>query len=73
MSDRDDHSYFRERARQEREIALTCEDNSAALAHLRMADEYERRISEPASGRHTSSSLQSGSLSALLRTRHMIP
>jgi hypothetical protein len=30
-------------ARRERKIAATCEDNSAALAHFRMADEYERR------------------------------
>jgi hypothetical protein len=35
--------YLQARARQERNIANTSEDNCVALAHLRMADEYERR------------------------------
>jgi hypothetical protein len=35
--------YLQARARQERNIAITSEDNCVALAHLRMADEYERR------------------------------
>ena len=35
--------YLEARARQERSIAITSEDNCVALAHLRMADEYERR------------------------------
>jgi hypothetical protein len=43
MPHRDDRTYYRSRARQERSIAATCEDNSAALAHLAMANEYERR------------------------------
>lgn len=43
MTESNDHSYFLARARQEREIANICEDNAVALAHLRMAEEYERR------------------------------
>lgn len=35
--------YLEKRARQERDIAIVSEDNCVALAHLRMADEYERR------------------------------
>lgn len=35
--------YLQARARHERNIAIASEDNCAALAHLRMADEYERR------------------------------
>ena len=37
------HDYLQARARRERAIASTSEDNCAALIHLRMADEYERR------------------------------
>lgn len=37
----DDHAYFVERARQERTRASCSTDNGAALAHARMADEYE--------------------------------
>ncbi len=44
MSNRDDQSYYRQRAQREREIAGTCEDNAVALAHRLMADEYERRL-----------------------------
>jgi len=44
MPDRDDRTYFESRARRERAIAATCEDNAVALAHLRMADAYERRL-----------------------------
>ena len=44
MSNRDDESYFRMRARREREIAGTCEDNAVAMAHFTMADAYERRL-----------------------------
>ncbi len=40
MEDRD---YYLKRAREEREIAATCEDNGVARAHLMMADEYDRR------------------------------
>jgi anti-sigma-K factor RskA len=40
----EDRAYFERRLRAERNIAATCEDNSAALAHLRMADEYQRRL-----------------------------
>ena len=43
MPGRDDRSYFLRRANEERARANSCEDNSVALAHLRMADEYERR------------------------------
>jgi hypothetical protein len=35
--------YYAQRAREERQRAVICEDNSAALAHLRMAEEYDRR------------------------------
>lgn len=44
----DDRAYFELRAAQERAIATICEDNSAALAHFRMADEYARRAAEAA-------------------------
>lgn len=43
MTSRNEGDYLRARAKREREIASTCEDNSAALAHPRMADEYDRR------------------------------
>lgn len=42
----DQLDYLRRRAREERDRAAICEDNSVALAHLRMADEYERRTRE---------------------------
>jgi len=35
--------YYEQRAREEWQRAVVCEDNSAALAHLRMAEEYDRR------------------------------
>jgi hypothetical protein len=44
MTQSDDRAYYEARARQERVIAARCEDNAVALAHLRMADEYDRRI-----------------------------
>lgn len=40
-----DRAYFARRAREEREFASICEDNSAAVVHLKMADEYEKRAS----------------------------
>jgi hypothetical protein len=40
----EDRAYLEKRLKAERSIAATCEDNSAALAHLRMADEYQRRL-----------------------------
>ena len=43
MRDPSDRDYLLARARREREIASTCEDNGVALTHFRMADEYERR------------------------------
>jgi hypothetical protein len=46
MSRPDDQRYFRARARQERAIGSTCEDNTAAIIHLRMAAEYERRAAD---------------------------
>lgn len=49
---REDRDYFAKRAAQERAIASTCEDNSAALAHFRLADEYERRAAEAQAGDH---------------------
>lgn len=36
--------YLQARARQEHTIANTSKDNCVALAHLRMAEEYERRV-----------------------------
>ena len=39
----DDRAYFNRRAREERECANACEDRAAALAHSKMAEEYERR------------------------------
>ena len=46
MPAQDDREYFLRRAREEREIANGSEDNSVALAHLRMADAYEYRARE---------------------------
>jgi len=42
----DDRAYYERRARQERDRANQCEDNSAALVHLRLAEEYERRTQD---------------------------
>ena len=42
----DSRSYFRQRARKELEMAITCENNAAALAHLTLADEYRKRAEE---------------------------
>jgi hypothetical protein len=39
-----DLEYFARRARDERAIALTCEDNAVALTHLNFADAYEKRL-----------------------------
>jgi len=44
MPSSEDRSYFQRRARAELAIASTCEHNAAALAHFRLADEYERRV-----------------------------
>lgn len=44
MTRPDDRAYYEARARQERMIGAQCEDNAVALAHLRMADEYDRRV-----------------------------
>lgn len=44
MTNPEDRGYFRRRAHTELAIASTCEDNAAALAHFRLADEYERRL-----------------------------
>ena len=41
----DDRDYYIRRASEERRRAGVCEDNAVALAHLKMADEYERRAS----------------------------
>lgn len=51
MSD-PDLDYLEKRARQERDIAIVSEDNCVALAHLRMADEYERRAQASKDARH---------------------
>ncbi|MDG5487814.1 hypothetical protein NYR55_04160 [Sphingomonas sp. BGYR3] len=41
----DDKIYFLKRAKEERERAASCEDNCVALAHQKMADAYEKRLS----------------------------
>lgn len=38
-----DQEYFAMRAREERERAAICEDNAVAMAHLKMAEEYDKR------------------------------
>jgi hypothetical protein len=43
MFERRDRAYFLSRAEQEREIASNCGDRTAAIAHLQLAEEYERR------------------------------
>ena len=48
MQERDDRDYYAERARQERERAICCENNTVALVHLKLADEYERRVADQA-------------------------
>ncbi|MHA6724234.1 hypothetical protein [Sphingomonas sp. RS2018] len=40
----EDVAYYAKRARQEREKASACHDNAIALAHLRMADGYDRML-----------------------------
>lgn len=35
--------YYIERAREERALAAACRDQQAALVHLKLAAEYERR------------------------------
>lgn len=42
----DNLDYFRRRADEERQIAATSEDNAVAAAHLKMADEYQKRVEE---------------------------
>jgi hypothetical protein len=44
MNKSEDFAYYQARALQERSLGSQCEDNAVALVHLRMADEYERRI-----------------------------
>jgi hypothetical protein len=41
-----DTVYFTARARKERRMASVAEDNAVALAHLMMADAYDRRLAE---------------------------
>ena len=41
--DIEDRDYFTRRALEERQRAGICEDGAVALAHLKMAEEYERR------------------------------
>lgn len=38
-----DRDYYIQRAREERAWAGKCEDSTAALAHLKLAVQYERR------------------------------
>jgi len=46
MSTDDQREYFAMRERQEITTAATCEDDSAAKAHLEMAALYRKRIEE---------------------------
>jgi mannitol/fructose-specific phosphotransferase system IIA component (Ntr-type) len=39
----EDRAYYRRRAWEERQKASTCEDNTVALTHLKMAEEYDKR------------------------------
>jgi hypothetical protein len=41
-----DFFYYQRRAQQERSQAANCKDDAAALAHLKMAEEYEQRARE---------------------------
>ena len=59
----DEIEYLRHRAKQEREIAVTCEDNAIALAHFRMADEYQRRVDALQSARSSNRSESARNLS----------
>ena len=52
----EDRDYFARRAREERELAATCEDNAVAMAHLQMADEYSKRANDLAAERDTTAS-----------------
>ncbi|WP_293987032.1 hypothetical protein [Sphingomonas sp.] len=38
--------YFRRRANEERQAAAACGDSAVAAAHLKMADEYAKRVNE---------------------------
>ncbi len=42
----DDREYFLQRAKRERLIAAAARDTSVADAHLKMAEEYERRVAD---------------------------
>lgn len=44
----EDRAYFAKRAQEERDRAAVSEDNAAALIHLKLADEYDRRAHEVA-------------------------
>jgi len=42
----DDREYFTRRAKSERLIAAAARDTGVADAHLKMAEEYERRVAD---------------------------
>jgi hypothetical protein len=46
-----DREFLIRRAREERVAALMAEDESAAIAHLQMAKQYEAKIDELASSK----------------------
>lgn len=52
MENLQERTYLLNRAKRERAMASTCDDNSAALAHSRMAEEYERRAGLTQSSKH---------------------
>lgn len=50
-NEQSEREYCERRAHEERCIAVQCENNAAALAHLRMAEEYDKRAGQPHRGR----------------------
>jgi hypothetical protein len=42
----EDQQYFERRSKEERERAANSGDNAAALAHLKLAEAYERRVAK---------------------------
>ncbi|NML07991.1 hypothetical protein [Sphingomonas sp. G-3-2-10] len=46
MARSEDHDYYRQRASKERALASASIDRSAAIIHLKMAEEYDRRLEQ---------------------------
>jgi hypothetical protein len=45
VRERDDATYYKQRADQERRVAARAEDPAAAFVHAKLAEEYQRRAS----------------------------